>query len=90
MTNSKPLKGKRFVAVLRNSNWEGYSVEDVKSAVEWLLNELNKIDAIVLETEGLIENGTPADLDEVILGTLNYVKHLIKTAFEDVMEDDTR
>jgi len=82
MTKPEPLKGKRFVAVLRNSNWEGYSVEDVKSAVEWLLLEIDK-------SYGCVHH--PYGDDDCILcvtigQTLNHVKRLIKTAFEDVME----
>ena len=86
----EPLKGKRFVAVLRNSNWEGYSVENVKSAVEWLLSEIDKEKKdreISAYDVGHYDEGS-ARFQSGFASGLRHAEYLIKTAFEDVMENE--
>ena len=98
MTKPEPLKGKRFVAVLRNGNWEGYSVEDVKSAVEWFSKYKDRPDLLVKEqpiykkevdemwykAKEKRSYSTHSAKEDFLKA---YNEWLLKTAFEDVMKD---
>ena len=68
---NEPLKGK-IIKEYKTIALEGFKIEDVKSAVEWLLK---KIDEAKTDIRG----------DNVYKVPIWWVEDLIKKAFEDVI-----
>ena len=56
-------------------------VKDIKAAVKWLLDQIEKTDLLVLEELEFVDKNE-IDKEEIVAGTLEYTKWLIKQAFE--------
>jgi len=67
---------------------EIFKFEDVKSAVEGLLEEISKLDRIELEEFSDEQFDNLHDPDEVIVHAVDYFKHLVKKWFADVFENE--
>jgi len=94
----EPLKGKEKVVLIRYLPYGVFYVNDVKSAVQWLLRKIEEdiqywekdyeeYERKYIETSSLDAKKECAIADQVILVLKNRVKSLIKEAFADVMED---
>jgi len=62
------------------------STEDVKSAVEWLLQEIEKLDRVELEEFSDEKFDNLHDPEEVLAHAIDYFKHLVREAFRGVIE----
>ena len=89
---NEPLKGKAQECLvefdgelIRNRE---FRFQDVKSAVEGLLEEISKLDRIELEEFSDEQFDNLHDPDEVIVHAVDYFKHLVKKWFADVFEND--
>ena len=86
----EPLKGKerviQYIGNIRRMDGgihripfikRGFLTDDVKSAVQGLLEEIENTDLLVLEELDFIDRNN-LDPEEIVVNTLEYVKWLIK------------
>ena len=64
-----------------------FEKSDVKSAVEWLLKEIEKLDRLELEEFSDEKFDNLHDPEEVIAHAVDYFKHLVRKAFSGVLRE---
>lgn len=83
MKKNEPLKGK-VVPFIGDKQTKIIWLEDVESAVQGLLEEVDKLDRIELEEFADEQFDNLHDPDEVIVHAIDYFKSLIREWFPDV------